>query len=436
MSTPTDLRSVLEEHAHDIETIPTGDRLSQVQGRIRGVRRRRRAAMAGAAAVVVAVAGVVTFLPRDPEAAPASRDLAGHTAPKTLQSLGYTYTFADGDQGRGEAVVRLSPSDQPRLYAWASDTGSLQGRDPGDLDGDGSSPDTVELGAEDFADFHEIPPGVSGVLRATGPGQVGLAVYTLSAPAPGVTKDGTTFRADVAGDRLLEAAIGDRGQNDLTVRFAMPQRDLRMSEVCSGLSDKFQVNVEINGALVTFGQCSGSTPLDGGSGYSTFTGGIADRKGDRVRPGDPVTARIWVTRESGRDDPSPEAVSAPGVHLGAAFYEVAPTVAVVAGWDLPAQVEYDGHLWTWFDSTSLVATLGPAALDVDADPGPVLAQTMSKGNFRVTVPSFVDGKVASRNSGGGLGVVRMFEGGQHTVAIDGVRLGPRGEVGVALYRRG
>ncbi len=435
MNTPTQLRSVLEDHAGDIDTMPAHDRLGQVQGRIRDVRRRRRAGAAGVLAAVVAVAGTAVLWPRHSEPGPASRDLAGHTAPKTMQSLGYTYSFEEGDEGDGRAAIRLYASDKPRLIAWASESGDVELTTPLDLDGDGSVPDDVRGGSDDFADFHEIAPGVSGTFKATGDGQVALAVYTISATAPGVTKDGTTFRSDIAGDTLVAAAIGDQGDSELTVHFTMPEGVLRLSEVCSGLPKGYQMNVELGDGLLSLGQCGVQTPFDGGNGYSTFTDGVADGNGEAIKPGDPVTARIWVTRASRAKDPSQEAVEAPGAHLGFAFYEVAPTVATVAGWDLPEQVEYDGHLWTYSDSTSRPAPSGRLQVPVDASGGPVLVQGMSSGNFRHTVRTLVDGRVASLSSGGGLGTVGMFVDGVHTVTIDGGRLGPRAEVGIALYRR-
>ena len=50
--------------------------------------------VAAVAAAAIAVVGVVALFPRNPEAAPTDRELAGYTAPKTIDSLGMTFEFA------------------------------------------------------------------------------------------------------------------------------------------------------------------------------------------------------------------------------------------------------------------------------------------------------------------------------------------------------
>ena len=186
MNTNTPLRNVLEDHAHDVHGIPTGDRLGQVHGRIRGVRRRRRAGVAAVAAAAIAVVGVVALAPRNQEVAPTNRDLAGHTAPKTIDSLGSRFEFAQAVEGDRRVQLKLPESDQPRLVTWAGTDGSVQLTGLIDLDRDGKGLDLV-TSTKDFYDYHFVPPGEPlDVTVASDKGQVALAVYDLdSSPESG-----------------------------------------------------------------------------------------------------------------------------------------------------------------------------------------------------------------------------------------------------------
>ena len=52
--------------------------------------------------------------------------------------------------------------------------------------------------------------------------------------AAGYTKDGVTFRAEVLGERLLGAAIGDPGQGTVSFEFEVGEAGLRFSPTCHG----------------------------------------------------------------------------------------------------------------------------------------------------------------------------------------------------------
>ena len=156
MSTTDDLRSTLDRHASELTDHDVHVRPVAVRERIRVVRRRRRATVGGVAAAVVGAMALTLSLGGARQAPVADRTLAGHEAPRTMSSLGYTYTFAQGRQGDGRAQLRLAPSDRPRLVSWATsgpdDEVTLRGVDEG--------PRTVTT--DDFGDFVLVPPRRDG----------------------------------------------------------------------------------------------------------------------------------------------------------------------------------------------------------------------------------------------------------------------------------
>jgi len=441
----TELRTLLEEHSHDIQDLPAVERLAAVRGRVRAVRRRRRAGLAGAAAAVVAVVGAAVFLPSDRLDPAAQRQLAGHTAPETFTSLGYTYAFSAGVEGDGKAVLELPESDQPRLVSWASSTGGGRISMPTDLDGDGDDgPDTIGMGADPagFEHYEWVRPGAEGKVVARGAGEVAVAVYTRTAATPpGVSKDGVTFRNDLGGDALLQAVIGDEGQSELTAQITMPDRFLVMRDFCYGVPQGFQVNVSVNGQVSSFGDCDGPKPVDGGDGALTFTGGVGDGHGRTAQPGDPVPIRIWLTGNNGDEaDPSPVAVEAPGVHLGLGLYEQAHAVATVGTWHLPAVWEEDGHQWRFAGITS--STPGGSSIwsQVAAGDTPVLVVAMTAGQGDAGVAEFfLDGEPGSMNTGGPSGwqgveaIVRNAS--VHAELRTRGEVGPHIVLGLATYER-
>jgi len=437
----TELRTLLDEHSNDIQDLPAVERLAAVRGRVRVVRRRRQAGLAGAAAAVVAVVGAAVFLPSDGLDPAAQRELAGHTAPETFDSLGYTYAFVKGVEGDGKAVLDLPESDQPMLVSWASSSGSGGLRVPGDLDGDGGSPDTIAMGDADFGGFEYLDPQVSGKIVATGDGEVAVAVYTRTdATPPGVSKDGVTFRDDRGGDSLLQAVIGDEGQSELTAQIAMPDRFLVMRKFCYGVPQGYQTNISVNGQVSSFGDCDDSKPLDGSGSAMTFSGGVPDGHGSQVEPGDPVQIRMWLTRDNGdEEDPSPVAVEAPGVHLGLGLYEEAPAVATVGTWHLPAVWEQDGHRWQFAGVTSSTPGESSISTQVTAGDVPVLVVAMTAGQGSGAAEFFLDGEPGSVNGGGpgGWQGVEAIVRNARTVAELRVHgeVGPHTVLGLATYQR-
>ena len=119
-----ELRRTLDAHARDLHDDGVPGRADAARTRARHARRQRNALVAGVAAVVVAAAVTVASLGRAERPVPADRELNGHTAPETMQSLGYTFRYAsgatvdggttaqvgfDGRRGRGSSAGRPTP---------------------------------------------------------------------------------------------------------------------------------------------------------------------------------------------------------------------------------------------------------------------------------------------------------------------------------------
>jgi hypothetical protein len=379
-NTTDDLRRVLGEHTSFASPVPTADRLAAVRGRVSVARRRRQAGVAIAALVAASTTAVLLAQPQRLDPA-ALRDLAGHAAPETFSSLGYVYRFERAVHGTGTASLELPSSDRAVLVSWATSAGSGTITVPDDLDGNGTSPDTIPVGPADFSTFEYVAPGLSGPVAIRASGEVAVAVYTLrdAAPVGSVAQDGVAYRADLDGDSLLGAAIGAAAQSELDVTIENPTRPLVVHDFCYGAGAGLQVNVAINDDdPLSFGACGDSPPFDGAGSSYTLSAGIPNRM-DPFRPGDLLDVRVWVTRDDGHDvHPSFQAASAPGVHLGLGLYEEAPAVETVAGWPIHQTTECDGHRW---DFVRVARSTGTSSVTIDIVAGdtPLLVESLSRG---------------------------------------------------------
>ncbi len=419
MNTLQDLRSILDAHAAEVTATGTADRVAAVASRARVVRRRRAVGMAAAAALAVGTAGAISLLPGDRTPVPADRQLIGKVAPATLESLGYTYHFAEGvEGGEKHATVRLDASDEPRLITWASDAVEV---------GILGTADTFHLRsrATDFDDFVLVAAGGSSVwsVRAGG-ADAAIAVYELGDERPaGLTVDGLTFREQMADQSLVDAVIGDVGDSDVTLEFTVPDGGLRMPELCRGVPDGHWVNVEIEqrGALSSSG-CSDVPAVDVGG----MTASAAWYDEGDFETGEPLRVRMWVSR---RVEGPP--VGVPTARLGLGVYALAPPAEEAGTWDLPDRYEYEGHVWEWTGSAggSLPGTVGGS---VPEDAGLALVALNSKGDTRYRIRIAGEVVSMSRTFGESLEDLPVSGGDAISVQVPG---GATGSVTIAFYSR-
>lgn len=419
MTSLTTLRAELDTHAGDVVDGGSAPRTVAVHERVRVIRRRRRTLAAGSLAAVLALTGGGIALTRtqDRSASVADRTLAGHVAPEHLESLGFGYTFAEGDQGSGTASLDLPVSDQPRLVSWA-----------------GSEDDavTVSTGADtrsdrsDFGDFLPVYPGMSGRVSVTGEGRVAIAVYTLSELADGVSADGAVFRNEMAGDTLLDAAFSG-GSDPISLTVPMPEGGLRVARACTGAPSGTWLRIMVNGEARSWGEC-GDWAVDAGTGGGTFWT-------DDGLPGPGSSVTVTATLTQGMRGP---AVTPDGVVYGVGVYATGPVAGTAGGSEVPELTEANGHLWRYVSLNSG----GPArSLDATIDgPGErYVVVYISHASEKGLVRTFVDGEPAGPLMGAaqlgasmGLGVVSP--GSVVEVRADRAA-GPRTRLGLAVYER-
>lgn len=340
----SDLRDTLASHA-TFEDDGLTARVVGVRERVRVVRRRRRAAVGGTVAAVLAIGAAGVAIPKlTNDAAPASRELAGHTAPATLESLGYTYEFERGVEGDGEVVLELPKSDEPSLVTWAT-----EGRDNRvTVRSDGSDPYHSSL--DDFTDFTLAGPSNSSMrytLKGSGP--VAVAVYRLTDLAPaGVTKGGFTYRDRVGGGKMLAAKIGNTGENELELSFRMPTEGLSIRPLCQ-TSRSGTLSISFNGNAGPATECQADEAWDVGGGSKVSFDEVTDKNGRTIRPGAQVRIRVSLTDpQSGR-----ELIEDDGVRLGIGVYSVPQMMHALDGVPVDKFVEFDGHLWLLTDSLAV-----------------------------------------------------------------------------------
>ncbi len=402
MNTLQDLRSTLDVHAAEVTDSPTTARVAAVAGRARVVRRRRAAGVAAAAALA-AVAVAVPALTSDSRPMPADRELIGKIAPETLESLGYTYHFAEGVEGAEKhAEIKLRASDEPRLITWAStkpEVGVLG--ENGDLH--------LRSRDTDFDDFILVPEGGSGSwsVRAEG-APAAIAVYELGDERPeGVTVDGITFRDDVAGDRLLAAQIGEVGQDEVEIEVTVPASgQLRFSSLCQGEPRDVWLHVDFGPRYGEFGR--------GGScddpAFDPGVGGSITRMG---RPGEVLVVGAYLTR--GEDGPR---IDSDDVRLGVAAYHVGEPAARVAGYGVPALVEFDGHVWE-YDGQYSAPPGSPRLVHTNSDDTPLLVKAIAHrtGDQRVATTWNPGRDSQIVNVGGGVSTFRLMPGQRASIAV-------------------
>ncbi len=419
----SDIRAVLAARAATYgEGTGAEHRLTQLHERIHRASRRRTTLAASATALVVV--GVLVLgltlsnaLTGDRSDAPAS--LVGHDVPATTLSLGYTFRYTDSATGGdGRLDLHLGRSDQPRLVRWASesDTGELTVRHTG-----GDAPWVGPAG--DFKDFVLIPQGAGSDVRLSqsgthDPGAVALAVYTLDRAAPGVTRDGITYRADPAGSHLIGAGIGRLGQAQLEFRSTPPTTSRVVVEgFCVGPEDQ-SVQVLIGGKPTVTLQCSDTQDYDAAidSSFGTYSA-TALRTTKRVQ--------VRLTDEKGRASVR----AGRSVRIGAALYAV--------GSATPARVvDVEGHRWERVDTRSSSVGAHSLRLRVSGARHSLLLWSTPGTKAGSTVTLDVGAGPKTIGNGGGNGGTLSGNHqlqGSGTIAAQ-VRGDPRGRIRLTSYR--
>lgn len=397
-----ELRSVLHDHGDQVHDSGAHARVTAVHQRVTTAKRRRATAAGGGlvAAVAAIALAVVPNLDPSPEPGPAAPgsgySKGGVTFP--AESGGLQLLAASiGDSGQSELTFEVpvpEPGSLPRLspvcYGPAADdyavsmsiNGTMMYGTTCDTDrpDDPASPGTSS--GEEIADAVEaleLEPGRpmtvrvflrSRIIDENDPVShqemvVGGAVYgepVDEAAMPGYTKDGVTYRPEVLGERLLGAAIGDRGQSEVSFDIVVPDSGLRFSPLCYGVGAEYMVRTEIDGQGVSGTSCHEPRLLDPGAHGSTFDRPLAILREWGLEPGD--TATVTVRLEAAYGDEGP--VQRDAAVIGAGIYEDTRPTTRVGGVELPEQIEHDGR--TWELTSTYESDAGARAVRIGHDP--------------------------------------------------------------------
>lgn len=429
MNTLDDLRRTLDHHSHDVHDDAIHARTAAVRGRAVVVRRRRAAGVATAAALAVIGAVGLPQLASDTDSQLADRTLIGQVAPATLQSLGYTYRFVEGvEEVDGNASVRLSSSDAPRLLSWASEADDVTLY---------STVEGQEVSSEQtsFDDFTYVSPGESGRWAVRGGGEpTAIAVYELDEdvlPAGTTVGGDITFRQEVGAEQLVTAAALPEDEAVLTVTATVPENErMRVAEFCQGVSsdreEDLWVVVSVDGdGGVGSGGCD-DDEFDPATGNSQWL--EARHLPDA---GKEVEIRMWVSRGVDGDP-----IALDGSRLALGLYDIADPAVVVGGWEMAPRIEHDGHVWSLVDSAEARAGERRVAYS-NRTTAPLLAVgSHQRPGGRVTMRGAGgDGVSYSSGGRGGSGTIGVLPPGGSAQVTTRKPLGERGSLGLALYER-
>ncbi len=428
MSTLSDLRSTLDDHAEQVYDGEAVVRREAVRHRVRAVRRRRRAGGAAVLSLVLVGVGAAALVGRGPaEDLPAAPTVLGVKAPATLSSLGYTYR-TDGHAATvdGTGSVEIAASDRPRLLTWTrTGTASLRMVLP--------NGEIWTSQATGFDDFVTLPAGPTGTLRVdAGAGHAGVATYEMTDDRPGdaYTHNGITFRRSVAGVPLLGAVATSTGETGAAFGYTAPRGQVSVHLVCSGLPQGYAVHVLLDGrdrVASDRSSCDSDTLYDAGAG--SFSSLRYGRPGTRVRVLVRVTHGTRDTREVNPDQ-------VPGLRMGVGVYGPRALAPVGGMTRADEYVEQDGHLWQRDQSETTVESdpLAPPTPHVPTGfQGPAALVWRTHGSTGVTF--LVQGMPAAGGSfGGGVGGMGNLWVPQGAAVHYGLTKGA-GSIGVVFYRR-
>jgi hypothetical protein len=420
-----ELRATLHAHADRVEDIGAPARVAATHDRVAVVRRHHRAGVAAVAAMLVAVvaAGALTLVPGhrsvQPAGQPPPAKLAGHRVARTYDLAPWTFRYVRGVQSaRGQSVLDLEvpASHRLRVIGWGVVDDGLAPR-AATLSIDGR---VVDTGADGMWTTGEVlapggPHRLTVRFREPSPSnRSGIAVYDLvGRPPAGVTNGTSTFRRQMAGDRLVGARFGRPGQTSVSFDVNVPDSRVSFSMECSGLSGHAMADLSVNGRPLGSAGCQREAPIDA-SGARIGPGGQGWDASLGITPG--ATLHLTIRLHGGRSADTSRVV------LGAAVYQIAPTVAHVAGWGIPELVEgTDGHLYRYTSSVQGRPGQRRVVVHLPASPRKRFVQFASShapGMVTFKVGGHVASQAEQRDSGGGYGGGYVLRPGRpYTVSL-------------------
>jgi catechol 2,3-dioxygenase-like lactoylglutathione lyase family enzyme len=174
---------------------------------------------------------------------------------------------------------------------------------------------------------------------APGPGPVGVPTPS----AAGLTKHGVTFRAEVLGERLLGAAVGDPGQSTVSFDFVVGEEGLRFSPLCYVPGPHLMVTYSVAGRPAGAVGCDKNLDPDPGAGGVTYEAPPEKvLRGWGLAPGDTATMTLRLVSA---EDSQGATVEDPQAVIGGGVYTDDRQTRVVAGAEVPDRVEHDGRVW-------------------------------------------------------------------------------------------
>lgn len=271
-----------------------------------------------------------------------------------------------------------------------------------------------------------------------------------SAPAPASGPDRTAhadrpnpwkWRQAIAGDTLAVGMVGERGKSTLTRTFTPGDTDLLWSGFCDidprrGVAAAFMMHYSVNGHEVGGTGCSDASDTIGAvSGYfrDAAAGNREAWAEEGVRPGTPVTVRLWVETEDHRR------VERPDLRLGFALYERTAPRLFQDGVMIPRLRDMNGTTYelAGYTTRRLTPRVRSASLAVpDSDqPRLVTYGIEQPAGFgpRSRVQQLVDGHVGTMNVGGGQATDLLRRDGVRTLGVRELNDAVRGTLVVAVY---
>ncbi len=157
-----------------------------------------------------------------------------------------------------------------------------------------------------------------------GDGRESASVPRPSPTESGALSDPTVWPEQVAGTQLVHGVVGKRGQSRLAGSFTVGDTNLEWADLCDLPSvapyarNGPLITASVNGRLFNGTGCVPGDSTFSGPDMSFGQHPSAVRRAWAqlgVRPGDPVTVRLWLATASGKR------ITKPDVRLGFALYE-------------------------------------------------------------------------------------------------------------------